>query len=118
MRGAARRVFPHQKEEPRLANLNDDLVWRGDLSFSQAPLNEVDGLILSWLSYAEWDGIVPGDGGDCSLADAAAAVLRLRPRPAQSQAFSVNAAAAAAVLVGRLCDCPRYRPLRLSAFVN
>lgn len=118
MRGAARRVFPHQKEETRLANLYDYLLWRGDLSFSQAPLNEVDGLILSWLSYAEWDGIVPGDGGDCSLADAAAAFLRLRPRPAQSQAFSVNAAAAAAVLVGRLCDCPRYRPLRLSAFVN
>ncbi len=40
-------------------NIMKYLDWRGDLSFAQDPLNEVDNLILSTLSYIEYDGIVP-----------------------------------------------------------
>lgn len=40
-------------------NIMDYLDWRGDLSFEQDPPNEVDSLILSTLSYIEYDGIVP-----------------------------------------------------------
>ena len=37
----------------------DYLDWRGDISFSQMPLCEVDSLIFSLLSYIDFDGIVP-----------------------------------------------------------
>lgn len=36
-----------------LANIEDYLKWRGDITFKQSPLNEVDNLILSELSYIE-----------------------------------------------------------------
>ena len=41
-----------------MANMLDYLTWRGDLLFSQAELNEVDGLILSELAYIQFDGLV------------------------------------------------------------
>ncbi len=40
-------------------NILDYLKWRGDLSFAQDGLNEVDNLILSTLAYIEFDTIVP-----------------------------------------------------------
>ena len=45
-----------------MASLFDYISWRGDLSFSQSPLNPVDFLILCQLSYFPFDGIVPEPG--------------------------------------------------------
>ena len=42
-----------------MPNIFDYLIWRGDLSFSAAPFNEVDNLILSMLSFIEYRDIVP-----------------------------------------------------------
>ena len=57
-----------------MANLMDYLDWRGDLTFLQAPFNEVDNLILAELAFVDLHGIVPGiDGGEgVTLRDAAA----------------------------------------------
>ena len=44
-----------------MAELFDYLTWRGDLSLSSVPLNSVDTLILSELSYIGFDGLVPAD---------------------------------------------------------
>ena len=44
-----------------MATLFDYLDWRGDLPFWQAPLNEVDNLILSQIAYMDWEGIIPED---------------------------------------------------------
>lgn len=38
----------------------DYINWRGDLSFSKDPLNDVDVLIFALLSYLPFKGIVPG----------------------------------------------------------
>jgi hypothetical protein len=48
-------------------NIMDYLDWRGDLSFDQDPLNEVDSLILSTLTYIEYDTIVPFDENRSSV---------------------------------------------------
>ena len=37
------------------------ITWRGDLSFAQDPVNEVDNLIFCLLSYVDFDGIVAAD---------------------------------------------------------
>ncbi len=42
-----------------MANIIDYLKWRGDISFSDSPLNEVDALIFSELSYVRFDDLVP-----------------------------------------------------------
>ena len=41
-----------------MANMLDYIDWRGDLDFSQAPLNEVDNLILSAISYIDFEDII------------------------------------------------------------
>jgi len=42
-----------------MADLLEYIKWRGDLTFSQVGINEVDGLILSNMSYVDFSGIVP-----------------------------------------------------------
>ena len=52
-----------------MANIIDYIDWRGDLTFKQAPFNEVDNLILSEISYLNFTGIVPSpkEGGKMSI---------------------------------------------------
>ena len=47
-----------------MAGIMDYVVWRGDLSTAERPMNEVDYLILAELSYAKMEGIVPGTDSD------------------------------------------------------
>ena len=44
-----------------MANIIDYLKWRGDITFEQVKLNEVDNLILSQLAFVDFTGIVPAD---------------------------------------------------------
>lgn len=44
-----------------MANVIDYLRWRGDITFEQVKLNEVDNLILSQLAFVDFSGIVPSD---------------------------------------------------------
>ena len=51
-----------------MADLFDYLVWRGDLSFTQSAFGAVDGVILSTLTFIDFETL--GGGEDISLADA------------------------------------------------
>ena len=63
-------------ERSSMGNIIDYLNWRGDLTFSQAPFNQIDALLLSSLSYANFGGIVPGpDDPDDEITLAAASDL-------------------------------------------
>ena len=42
-----------------MGTLLDYLYWRGDLRFSEVELCEVDSLILSNISYLDFDGLIP-----------------------------------------------------------
>lgn len=50
-----------------MANIFDYIEWRGDLDIKSSPLNEVDFLILAWLSYATFDDYVPYEFGKDSV---------------------------------------------------
>ena len=54
-----------------MSNIFDYLVWRGDLSFSQSPFNEVDNLILCYLSNVDFSGIISEQGSPITIATAA-----------------------------------------------
>jgi len=43
-----------------MSSLFDYISWRGDLDFIQSPLNPVDYMIFSQISYLPFDDIVPG----------------------------------------------------------
>ena len=55
-----------------MSDLFDYLRWRGDIRFDQLPVNPVDSLVFSVLSYIDFSGIVPDHPGETiSLAEAA-----------------------------------------------
>ena len=43
-----------------MSNMLDYIAWRGDLSFTEVPLNEVDGLILAQLAMMRWEQAYTG----------------------------------------------------------
>ena len=64
-----------------MGTLFDYVNWRGDLTFSEAPFNEVDNLIFSLLSYLNFSGIVPKEHSDAAIPIKAAANSFLSKTP-------------------------------------
>ncbi len=66
-----------------MGTLFDYLKWRGDLSFQQDPVNEVDSLIFSLISYVHLEGIVSPDhqGSPVPIRAAANAFFARNPDP-------------------------------------
>ena len=62
-----------------MGTLFDYLDWRGDVSFADLGLNEVDNLIFSLISYIDFEGVVPTypDTASVTLLEAARGYLRL-----------------------------------------
>ena len=61
-----------------MADMLDYLAWRGDIEFPQMPVNPVDALIFSTLSYIQFEDIVPDNPMQCiSLEEAAAGLFSL-----------------------------------------
>lgn len=61
-----------------MADLFDYIRWRGDIPFSQRPVNPVDALIFSTLSYVSFRDVVPEEPGQwVYLSDAAQMILAL-----------------------------------------
>ena len=69
---AIARFFGKCKREDTMPNIQDYVIWRGDLPLDRVPLCDVDALLLSYLSYMPYDHIA-GDAFDegISLRDAA-----------------------------------------------
>lgn len=57
-----------------MANLQDYVTWRGDLSFTERPLTELDNLVLCQLSYIDMSSVFPS-GEIISLRDIITALL-------------------------------------------
>ena len=62
-----------------MGTLFDYLDWRGDVTFAELGLNEVDNLIFSLISYIDFEGIVPREcaATPVTLKEAARGYLRL-----------------------------------------
>ena len=61
-----------------MADMLDYLAWRGDIEFTQMPVNPVDALIFSTLSYIRFEDIVPDNPHQSiSLQEAAAGLFSL-----------------------------------------
>ena len=61
-----------------MADMLDYLAWRGDIEFTQMPVNPVDALIFSTLSYIDFKDIVPDNPmQSISMEEAAAGLFSL-----------------------------------------
>ena len=105
-----------------MAGILDYLDWRGDLTFSQDPFNEVDNLILSELSYLDYSEVLPAeeDGGapmrDITIADVRAALDGSYGQewPPIGALFSPEYSQ----LLIKAAESKRFGSLRLSDYIN
>lgn len=96
-----------------MANLFDYLKWRGDLPLDQTPLNDIDGLILSRLSYLPFDGIVSDSFAETiTIAQASDGFFR-------TEGATDNVIMRADLpLLSELAANARYAQLKLCGYVN
>ena len=90
-----------------MANLFDYLLWRGDLPFSAVGFNEVDGMILSRLAYADFENAEPLQGGEASLGAVAQALAEKKAEETDDTA-----------LLRALANSERFKALRLCDYEN
>ena len=102
-----------------MGTLFDYINWRGDLSFTDAPLNDVDSLIFSLLSYIELEGIVSKDhnGETVPLKTVANSFFAKNPDP-KKITMGVIVPKDIIKLFRAVKDTRRYRGVEIKAYVN
>lgn len=103
-----------------MADMFDYLDWRGDITFEEAEFNEVDSMILAWLSYAELDGIVPAE---CSETDTVtiekAAEQFLKNHDVEKILREhVSFTKTSVLMLQKLAGSRRFKNLGLTGFIN
>ncbi len=102
-----------------MPNVFDYLEWRGDLTFEETPVNQVDNLIFCLLSYVDLDGIVPAEPqkGRITVRQAAAEYFfthgDIPERP-----LGLIVPADILTLFRRMAHTRRFRDLELTGYVN
>lgn len=102
-----------------MASLSDYLVWRGDITFDEVPLNVVDALLLSQLSYLNFKGIIGTSERrkECTLAQAAKHFWQLHTEEEFKEclAFAVRSAG---TLLKEMAKTKRFGNLIIRNYVN
>lgn len=102
-----------------MGTLYEYLDWRGDLSFQEAPLNEVDNLIFSLISYLDFMGIVPRTQGESSVPIRAAVNAVLSRNPDMKKfTMGVMVPKEILLLARAIKDTRRFRTVEMRAHVN
>lgn len=103
-----------------MAGLFDYLDWRGDLTFDETEFNEVDSMILAWLSYAALDGIVPeacSETDTVTIEEASAVFLKTHDVDKILREH-VSFTKTSVLMLQKLATSPRFKECRLTGFVN
>lgn len=102
-----------------MGTLFDYVAWRGDLTFEADPLNEVDNLIFSLISYVDFDGIVsPKHSADPVSLQAAANAFLARNPDMRKVSIGLIIPKDIIRLFCALRDCRRFRNVRMKAYTN
>ncbi len=101
-----------------MGTLFDYLDWRGDLSFSDAPFNEVDNLILSTICYMDFADIVPEDPSEAPVGLPDAIREYLQRHKGEMPYLGKLLPPQIVNLTGRAAKTRRFGELRLTAYVN
>lgn len=100
-----------------MGNIEDYLRWRGDLSMKVDPFNEVDNLILSQLSYVDFDGIVPeGNETGISLREVCDRYWQIHTEEEISRRTSF--VKLSPFLLGLVAGTERFGNMKLAGYVN
>lgn len=101
-----------------MANILDYLAWRGDISLKEDPFNEVDNLVLAWMSYVALEEIMPC--GICNepitIKDAIEKFFSIYNLEEKLKEASMTRTSA--LLFHEMADCPRFYNMRIVNYVN
>ena len=99
-----------------MANIIDYVLWRGDIPFAQMPLGAVDALVLSYLSYMPFDGLVAEAFSQegALLTDAAEHLLE----HGLSSSCMIDSTKEDCRLLEAIRDSERFGTMRLTGYVN
>ena len=102
-----------------MGTLYDYLSWRGDLSFEQVPLGEVDSLIFALLSYIDFADLVPGthDASPIALQTVANTFFARHP-DLRKVSMGLIVPHDILKLFQKVKECKRFRNVRMTAYVN
>lgn len=103
-----------------MGSLFDYLNWRGDLSFSQSEINDVDSLIFSLLSYIDFREIVPTShetGGAVPLRTATNAFFSKNPND-RKISMGVMVPKGIIHLLRAVKESKRFKNVQIKAHVN
>lgn len=104
-----------------MANIMDYIAWRGDIPMTQVPPGEIDALILSYLAYMPFGGIVPGraDGARALLGEAAQQLAERHCEEGIRLAYSVgDSDEQDCALLQALVKSPRFQDIEVCGFVD
>ncbi len=103
-----------------MAGLFDYLDWRGDLTFDEAEFNEVDSMILAWLSYAALDGIVPAECSETETVTIEKAAEQFLKTHDVDKILKehVSFTKTSVLMLQKLALSKRFKDLELTGFVN
>ena len=101
-----------------MSNLMDYLDWRGDLTFREAPFNEVDNLILAQLVYVEFAGIVPAPGEEGTITVKEACELFFAAHDRKEIMERVSMTKTAAFVLEKMAQTERFCNAQLFGYIN
>lgn len=96
-----------------MANMFDYLTWRGDLTLSQSPFQDVDSLVLSTLAYVFFDGILSERMEETVTIAQAAELYFARPREVWKSRVEEDWE-----LLKHLAESERFSKMELCGYVN
>lgn len=96
-----------------MANMFDYLTWRGDLTLSQSPFQDVDSLILSTLAYVFFDGILSESMEETVTIAQAAELYFARPQEVWKSRVEEDWE-----LLKHLAESERFSKMELCGYVN
>lgn len=101
-----------------MGNILDFIDWRGDLTFEQDLFHEVDGVILSAVSYVELDRIVSEDPAEQILLKDAFEEFHSCLHDPKYRNLGKVIPDEVLILFEKMSKCRRYASLRMSGYVN
>lgn len=102
-----------------MATMYDYLTWRGDITFNRSPLNEIDNLLFSILSYGRYDEIIPSLNEESAIPLSQAAEAYVKHTDGEEKKDeSLGFFAEVPTLLQRAAQCKRFRKVKLTRFVN
>lgn len=99
-------------------NLLDYVAWRGDLTFEQAPFNEIDNLIFTTFAYLEIGDVLPKEGSDekVSISEVMKKLWECHNR----EEYSIGLIFSEDLLnlADAMANCERFKRVLISHYIN